>query len=436
MTILNNLRQRLFALLPLLIICATILGLVMFGITNIAKPFQSYQNTAIQVTAVQATLTAQQEQAESSSDLDLLQRRLETSESELAENASVFMTPEQAANILQTLYSYADLSGVEISALQTQDTSRGNQADASSNIKSTRAGNNSGNQPVRTEVPAAYSVQALRLQVSGALPDLMSFITRIREATIPGVNINNLMMKESVEGNLLLMDILIYTSPLASGEAYQNLPQVIVPTAAIFNVTPTVTPPVADTVIVTTPESTSVAATSDSEPALELIYSDSFDTSDLDRWHLGAGWGLMGDPGAQILQVMDSGADVTYTYNTLKDAAVQMRIRLEKGSARLSLRQSAVGRYSVVLQSTGQLALYRGDALVESAVAPVSSIDRWRQLRLSVIGGVIRVSIDGQELIHALDTAELPPGTLSFALIGDGEMNVDDVQIWGLSDGQ
>jgi hypothetical protein len=423
MTMLASLRQRMISLLPLLLICAIILGLVMFAVTNIAKPWQGHTQLSLEVIAAAATVEAQQLQAEIDNNPDALIRRLERAQNELTQNMLIFMTAEQAAGILQTLYSYADLSSVEIATLQTQNTP--NQSQNNRGIDKTSSQR-------ATDIPPAYAVQALRLQVNGPLANLMRFITRIREANVPGVVINNLSVKESVNGSSLTMDMFIYTSSLASGETYANLAPVVSPTQATFNVIPTPTQPVADSVIIPTPESTTATATPEPEPALELIYSDSFDTLSLDRWRLGAGWLLVGSAGSQMLQVVESSADVTYTHSTLKDVAVNLRVLLDKGSLRLSLRQSAAGRYTLLLQPTGQIALYRGDALVKTVATPISGVNRWREMRLSILGGVIRASIDGQDLIYAIDTAELPPGALSFALIGGGTMNIDDIQIWEL----
>lgn len=419
MTILASLRQRLISLLPILLIVGVIMGLVMFALTNIVKPWQSQAQLSVEVTAVFATVEAQQLQIEIDSNPETILRRLDKAQAELVQNASIFMTSEQADNILQTLYSYADLSEVEIGTLQTQNTP---------NQDNPSQGKNKPQQT--TAIPPAYTVQALRLQVSGSLIKLMSFITRIREANVPGVSINNLSLKESLEGSLLTMDILIYTSHLSSGESYAHLEPVIIPTRTTFDVVPTSTPPVAESVVVLTPDVST--ATPEPEPALLLVYSDSFDNSNLDRWRLGAGWSLVSSGESQMLQVFDSSADVTYIHSTLQDVAVNVQVFLDHGSLRLSLRQSAAGRYTLLLQPTGQVALYRGDALIKTVTVPISGVSRWREVHLSVLGGVIRASIDGHNLIEAIDTAELPPGALSFALVGGGTMKVDDVQIWAL----
>jgi hypothetical protein len=102
----------------------------------------------------------------------------------------------------------------------------------------------------------------------------------------------------------------------------------------------------------------------------------------------------------------------------------------------LSLRESSAGAYAVVLQPTGQIFLYRGDTLIKSTTASTSSIGRWRVLRLSVVQGIIRIAVDGEELLTAKDASELPPGTFSFSAVGRGIIRVDDVQVWSLDTNQ
>jgi hypothetical protein len=59
----------------------------------------------------------------------------------------------------------------------------------------------------------------------------------------------------------------------------------------------------------------------------------------------------------------------------------------------------------------------------------------WRTLRLSIIAGVLRASVDGIEVLTAFDDAPLPPGTLTLESIGGNTLTVDDVSVWLAGDG-
>ncbi len=126
-----------------------------------------------------------------------------------------------------------------------------------------------------------------------------------------------------------------------------------------------------------------------------------------------------------------SGSDepVTFVQDTLLDVAVQMRVQLAGRMARLSVRQSAAGAYTAVLSADGSLTLFKGDTVLGANTAQPIQAGEWRTLRLSAVGGLVRVALDGVELIAAQDAAPLPAGTLSFASIGGGVVMVDDVSI-------
>jgi hypothetical protein len=163
------------------------------------------------------------------------------------------------------------------------------------------------------------------------------------------------------------------------------------------------------------------------------LFSDSFDSGDLTHWNLGAGWYLTGDEGGQVLEVKDSSSELTLAYNTLKDMAIQARVWLDAGGIRISLRQSAAGRYSATLDSLGLIALYRGENLLQTSFSATSGVSRWRTLRVSAIRGIIRVSVDGVEYLRIPDESEFPPGTVSFAVTGKGTARVDDIEVWVLN---
>jgi hypothetical protein len=275
------------------------------------------------------------------------------------------------------------------------------------------------------------------------VPDLIRFMTRIREISVAGISINNLSIKNIDTGSAtLMMDILIYTSSLSDGKIYENLPEVVLPTPVVaIKPTSVAATPALESTTQTTTESGgntvgSMTILSEDaippEPALNSVYTDNFDSGNLNHWKLGVGWILFGEKGAQSLQTTDNGGDVTFAYDTLDNAAVQVRVMLLANNIKLTMRQSSAGYYAVVLQPTGQIALYHGSTLVKSTTTSQSSVGRWRVVRLSVVQGIIRVAIDGEDILTARDSSPLPPGTFSFSALGQGVIRVDDVQVWSL----
>jgi hypothetical protein len=157
---------------------------------------------------------------------------------------------------------------------------------------------------------------------------------------------------------------------------------------------------------VTAPASTT-AAPLPTEPPLFLLLHDTFDTGELPLWTLGAGWVLVPSEGGLALQGSGSEA-VTFVHNTLGDVVVQARFLMSAGGARLSVRQSAAGAYTASLDVNGQVALYRGDVLLGAATVSPIAAGQWRVLRLSAIGGALRVAVDGVEVIAVIDSNPLP----------------------------
>jgi len=95
------------------------------------------------------------------------------------------------------------------------------------------------------------------------------------------------------------------------------------------------------------------------------------------------------------------------------------------------LRQSEAGAYTAILALNGELALYRGDQVIGTAVLPALEVGSWHTIRLSAINNIVRVSIDGNEVIGTQDSIPLPPGSFSIAGIGNtnSTLLVDDVSL-------
>lgn len=129
------------------------------------------------------------------------------------EAAALFLTEQQAADLLQNLANYADASGVNIVDLQAQPSANDGQK-------------------------SVYDVRQFRLSLSGEMVQLMDFVARLRETAVSSIQLANLQMADGSETDTLTLDLLLYTSPYANGTVLADLPQAPTPLPQ-----PTASPP-------------------------------------------------------------------------------------------------------------------------------------------------------------------------------------------------
>ena len=181
-----------------------------------------------------------------------------------------------------------------------------------------------------------------------------------------------------------------------------------------------------------TPVSTALPAIP-AEPAMQLLVNETLDNGDLSPWGLGAGWSLAASEGGFALQVINSSEMTRFITWPFFNAAAQARFQWDSGSAQLSVRQSQVGSYTAVLDASGAVQLLRVGQPLAITVAPTAAPDAWRTLRLSAVDDVIRVAVDGLEVIAVRDDAPLPPGEVALSALlpqTGGQMQVDDLAVW------
>lgn len=169
------------------------------------------------------------------------------------------------------------------------------------------------------------------------------------------------------------------------------------------------------------------------EPQMQLLVNESLDNGDLSPWALGAGWSLQPSAGGFALQVVNSSELARFIKLPFFNVAAQARFYLNNGSAQLHLRHSPVGSYTAVLDSSGAVQLLRVGQPLAITVAPPAAPDAWRTLRLSAIDGVLRVAVDGVEVITIRDDAPLPPGEVAISALlpqNEGQVQVDDFAVW------
>ena len=394
----NNLRS----MLPVVMIVLAVMGNLAFAATSIVPHWTTYESLTSRIDGGQQALAERDASSEDLNMADALGFQVEKAQADVQQAAAIFLTDEQANQMLNWLFGYAADSSVAISNLQAQ-------------------------QAPQTAPSSAYDARAFRLQAEGPMWNLLSFVARIREASVLSVSIQGVDVQTADNGAVLTMEIWFYASSVASGNVLDDLPDAPVPTPiATTEPEPTVDANSAAVVVETT-SMTYLAAPLPLNP----LYVDTFDAGVLYVWDVGPAWSFVPQGSGKALQVVDNNDPATFRYSTLKDAAVQLRFKVEGGSARLSLRQSEVGAYAGVIDpDAGEVRLYRGDVLVRSTALPPSAADGWYTVQLSAIDGIVRLVVDNVEYIAIRDLAQLPPGTSAFELLGGGSLTVDDFMLW------
>jgi hypothetical protein len=172
-----------------------------------------------------------------------------------------------------------------------------------------------------------------------------------------------------------------------------------------------------------------------SETAMQLVYSDGFASEMTSAWSLGSTWSIIPYDVDYVLRGTGTESAELSVYENLYDVAVQARVLMRSGAVQLISRYNTeTSSYSAELHADGQLYLYRAQEVLKVAsLAPVNE-GQWHTLRLSVIGDVIRVAVDGNEKIAFQDPMVLPPGKLALAGSNGADFLLDDVQIFTPAD--
>ncbi len=203
-----SIRDNLLGFVAIVVIILLVAVYLFFTFTAIVPRWTVRAELATQVEAVRSNLVATQGQV-------ILPEAIQGQLAETAVRrdaaANQFLSETQAADILNQLYQYAAASGVTIADLQAQVT----------------AGEVSTGEGDAAAKPL-YDVRTFFMQVTGDVPALMSFLSLIRETTIPGVELENLNISTPEDGTrspTLTVNLLLYTSPLSTGVVIADLPE-------------------------------------------------------------------------------------------------------------------------------------------------------------------------------------------------------------------
>jgi len=239
--LLDNLRERLPSdvnlalLLPIMIMAVAAVGNLIYVRVAILPHWQARTELAAQLTEVeQQVLEAQRAQER---DPNKLQQELEAAQEELDQTARLFFSESQAAEILNGLYQYASESDVEIVNLQSlsgpAEVRPGGEKPAEESAEETEPTEETGQEAPEAHKKERYDANTFQLEVMGSVPNLLAFLSRIKEASLKTFKVDNVDIVEGEEfQHTLTMNITLYTSPYSTGAAGETPPDVL----------PTVTP--------------------------------------------------------------------------------------------------------------------------------------------------------------------------------------------------
>lgn len=253
MDALNNfaaLRRTALRLMPLMLIIAIAFGNAMLCSLTILPQWRTHEQLMTDVgtnqKAADTKIGAQSQQ----NDTTVLNAQIDSAQTSLNQSAQDFLTQDQADALVGSLYTYADANGVQITNIQAQ-----------------QSGTTAKGQAVLVDDTRPYDIRVFRVQALGRTPQLMAFVTSIREAAVQSVTLTNLAIKSEQSLSRLTMDILLFTSPYASGTVLDNLPAPIVlmtPIPAVSSPTPSA----AVTVVAVVPTPTELAPISPTATSL------------------------------------------------------------------------------------------------------------------------------------------------------------------------
>lgn len=199
---LSELRETMLRLLPILLIGTLITANMMLIATQVVPQWQLFAAVQEDVNAAEAQLVAAS--SAEGDDTVFLLSQVENANTDFLVAVQTLLTRTQPEEILERLYAYAGTSGVTITGVLTQQSAL----------------------DIETDL---YALRMFRVHVLGNVPRLMNFVMRIEEARIPSVQINNLTISENEDTFDLTMDILLYHSEFADGNALANVPLVTIP---------------------------------------------------------------------------------------------------------------------------------------------------------------------------------------------------------------
>ena len=172
------------------------------------------------------------------------------------------------------------------------------------------------------------------------------------------------------------------------------------------------------------------------QPRETLLHAEDFEGGMSDSWSLGDGWEVVKTKRGFVLRGQQHSFARLLT-RTWVDTRVRFRLKLDP-EARLhaNFRQGrdVSPRYFVGLERDGTVLSKQPNLnTFEHNLAHGSGIEAgWHTVDIEAVDNTIRVSIDGQRVLHYSDPHPSLATGVSFECLDTAAVLIDDVQVWGL----
>lgn len=165
----------------------------------------------------------------------------------------------------------------------------------------------------------------------------------------------------------------------------------------------------------------------------EVALSEDFENGVPDGWELQPGWRLTEHPPGQHCLHGRGHTWATYRGQAWRDLDLRFRLRLTHGTVHISCCLDGAHRYFLgVTADRAYLAKQTGPQTISGhlAIAP-TGITTGRSVPVAIRchGGLIQLSIAGQQVLEYQDDEPLAAGGLGFETLDDSEAFVDDVSV-------
>jgi hypothetical protein len=189
-------RENVLAILGVMMLALLLVGYLLFvGIVL----WPQWQVRADLQSRVQAARLAVSQQDDGTSPTVALEDEYAPSQSEIAEAEQLFLTEQQAADVLNAVSDNAAASGVTIIDLQAQPSSDGVQK-------------------------SLYDVRSFSFAAAGGVDALLDFMVLSQETAVSPIQLSNVQLTSEGDGSTLTFVLQLYTSPYASGFALADMP--------------------------------------------------------------------------------------------------------------------------------------------------------------------------------------------------------------------
>lgn len=164
-----------------------------------------------------------------------------------------------------------------------------------------------------------------------------------------------------------------------------------------------------------------------------LLYAQDFNNPPAQDWMLEPGWEILQVDGQSVL----AGRGHQWARlesHTWENYRLRFRIMLEPGALlHANFRLSGVQRYFIGFSHTGSyLSKQTGPNDFQENLAVSPGLEPgWQQVEITGYASEIAVSVNGEVILSYLDLEPILSGGIAFESILNGQVLVDDVEIWG-----